>query len=117
MNEELAAAEVPYETVPVGAPIRSNITITEPDGITTKINAPGAPLGPEHVDAVAELLVHRGADASWVVLGDDGESDPVRVVEMPDRVVWLKLPAEAYPRLSVVRPVLVSTTYSPADAA
>jgi 1-phosphofructokinase len=65
---ELTAAEVPYEAVPVGAPIRSNITITEPDGTTTKINAPGAPLGTEHVDAVVELLVHRGADASWVVL-------------------------------------------------
>ena len=65
---ELTAAEVPYEAVPVGAPIRSNITITEPDGTTTKINAPGAPLGTEHVDAVVELLVDRGADASWVVL-------------------------------------------------
>lgn len=65
---ELAAAEVPCETVPVGAPIRSNITITEPDGTTTKINAPGTPLLPEHVDAVVELLVQRGADASWAVL-------------------------------------------------
>ena len=65
---ELAAAQVPYETVPAGAPIRSNITITEPDGTTTKINAPGTPLLPEHLDAVVELLVQHGADASWVVL-------------------------------------------------
>lgn len=65
---ELDAAGVPYDTVPVGSPIRSNVTITEPDGTTTKINAPGAPLAPEHVDAVVELLVRRGAGASWVVL-------------------------------------------------
>lgn len=65
---ELAAAGVPYEAVPVGAPIRVNVAITEPDGTTTKINAPGAPLAPEHVDAVVRLLTDRGRDASWVVL-------------------------------------------------
>jgi 1-phosphofructokinase len=65
---ELAAADVPYEAVPAGAPIRSNITITEPDGTTTKLNAPGTPLRPEQLEAVVELLTTRGRDASWVVL-------------------------------------------------
>lgn len=65
---DLAAADVPYEAVPVGTPIRSNIAVTEPDGTTTKINAPGAPLLPEQVDAVVEILVRKGPEASWVVL-------------------------------------------------
>jgi 1-phosphofructokinase len=65
---ELAASGVPHEAVPLGAPIRSNVTITEPDGTTTKINAPGAPLTPDLVDAVVDLVVRRGRDASWVAL-------------------------------------------------
>ena len=82
---ELDAAGVPCLTVPVGAPIRSNVTITEPDGTTTKINAPGAPLLPEHVDAVTGILVERGADASWVVLA--GSLPPGAPADVYARIV------------------------------
>ncbi|MFI7480903.1 1-phosphofructokinase family hexose kinase [Kocuria sp. M1R5S2] len=82
---ELAAAGVPYEAVPVGAAIRSNIAITEPDGTTTKINAPGAPLAPEQLDAVVDLLVERGAEASWIVLA--GSLPPGAPVDVYARIV------------------------------
>jgi 1-phosphofructokinase len=82
---ELAAADVPYETVTVGAPIRSNITITEPDGTTTKINAPGVPLTPGHVDDVVELLADRGSGVSWIVLA--GSLPPGAPVDVYAQIV------------------------------
>lgn len=61
-------AGIPATVVSADGAVRVNLTVADPDGTTTKINAPGAPLLPEHVDAVVELLVQRGADASWAVL-------------------------------------------------
>ena len=54
-------------TTPAGE-IRMNIAITEPDGTTTKLNSPGASAGPEVLDAMAQALLERSADASWIVL-------------------------------------------------
>ncbi|MCJ8505203.1 1-phosphofructokinase family hexose kinase [Kocuria flava] len=65
---ELDAAGVPHESVPAGAPVRSNVTITEPDGTTTKLNAPGTPLTAQRLEELAALLVRHGAGASWIVL-------------------------------------------------
>jgi hypothetical protein len=41
----LQAIAVPFQVVPTMAPARINLTITEPDGTTTKGNEPGATLG------------------------------------------------------------------------
>jgi len=68
MLEALAAAGIPLECVPLGAGIRANTTITEPDGTTTKLNEPGAPIGPDTLDGIVELVARRSARASWVVL-------------------------------------------------
>ena len=38
--------------VPIAGSIRSNITVVEPDGTTTKFNEPGAPLSPDEQSAV-----------------------------------------------------------------
>ncbi|GAB2505377.1 1-phosphofructokinase family hexose kinase [Nocardia heshunensis] len=57
-----------YRAVPCGGPARTNITLTEADGTTTKINEPGTPLTADERNALAELLVELARDASWVVL-------------------------------------------------
>lgn len=55
---------------PVGpaGPTRINLTITEPDGTTTKINAPGSPALPALLTSVQAALVAAATDAHWVVL-------------------------------------------------
>ncbi|VTR77922.1 1-phosphofructokinase [Cellulomonas hominis] len=62
----LAAQGVDARPVPVAGDTRSNITLTESSGATTKINAPGAALAPAEVDALlaaVEAEVTVGADA------------------------------------------------------
>jgi 1-phosphofructokinase len=57
------------EIVPVrirGA-IRSNITIVEPDGTTTKINEPGAELSTEELNSVFDAVQGAVESADWVV--------------------------------------------------
>ncbi|GAB0102138.1 hexose kinase [Nocardia sp. JMUB6875] len=57
-----------YRAVPCGGPARTNLTITETDGTTTKINEPGTPLTAAERKALADLLVELARDAAWVVL-------------------------------------------------
>ena len=52
---------------PVG-PVRVNLTVTEPDGTTTKINTPGTEVDQATLDRLEEALHHRAAYAQWVVL-------------------------------------------------
>ncbi|MFW0154789.1 1-phosphofructokinase family hexose kinase [Rothia sp. P6271] len=59
---------VNFTNMPIGAPIRSNITIVEPDGTTTKINAPGEPLNDVAQQQLTRLLIKETHDASWLVL-------------------------------------------------
>lgn len=64
----LRAAGVPYRNLPISAPLRSNVTITEPDGTTTKINEPGPPLDRREAEALIELVVKLSDGARWLVL-------------------------------------------------
>ncbi|MEX3610507.1 1-phosphofructokinase family hexose kinase [Rothia sp. LK2588] len=64
----LAEEGVRYTNMAVGAPIRSNITIVEPDGTTTKINAPGEPLDVAAQQQLTRLLINETNGASWLVL-------------------------------------------------
>lgn len=57
-----------YRAVPCGGPARTNLTLTETDGTTTKINEPGTPLTESERNALADLLVELAREASWVVL-------------------------------------------------
>lgn len=47
---------------------RTNTTITEPDGTTTKINEPGPILSADDLDVAADLLVSAARGAAWVAL-------------------------------------------------
>lgn len=64
----LQAAGVPYRNLPIPAALRSNVTITEPDGTTTKINEPGPALGEREASALIDLVVDSSDGASWLVL-------------------------------------------------
>ncbi|QDE34105.1 hexose kinase [Microbacterium foliorum] len=64
----LAAACVATIPVPVSRTIRTNLAITDPDGVTTKVNLAGSPLSPADSKAVVEAVVEASADAGWLVL-------------------------------------------------
>ncbi|SNS86284.1 1-phosphofructokinase [Geodermatophilus pulveris] len=59
---------LPTESVPVAAPARTNYSLVEPDGTTTKLNEPGAPLDGAARAALAAALHRHAEGARWVVL-------------------------------------------------
>ena len=59
---------VPYAALPIHEPLRTNVALTEPDGVTTKINEPGPMLSDDQQEALIGLLLERSRGASWVVL-------------------------------------------------
>jgi len=65
---ELAEAGIDCRPSRPGGEIRSNITLTEPDGTTTKLNGPGAEVTAEHLDDLAATLVRSARGADWTVL-------------------------------------------------
>jgi 1-phosphofructokinase len=65
---ELEAAGIDCRTARPAGPIRVNLTLTEPDGTTTKLNGPGAAVDAEHLADVADTLVRAAAGGSWTVL-------------------------------------------------
>lgn len=65
----LAGAGVEFVAVPVGAPARCNIAVTEPDGTVTKINVAGQPLSGAELDACCSAVLSGAADADWIVAG------------------------------------------------
>ena len=64
----LIEAGVHPVNVPVGRPSRVNITVTEPDGTTTKFNDPGHEFGPRVLVEVQQKLLQRSRENDWVVL-------------------------------------------------
>jgi 1-phosphofructokinase len=55
-------------TVPVPTLVRTNYTLVDPQGITTKLNEPGTALDDATRAALAAVLRDRGAGARWIVL-------------------------------------------------
>ncbi|MDN4598708.1 1-phosphofructokinase family hexose kinase [Leifsonia virtsii] len=47
---------------------RANLTITDPAGVTTKLNLPGAVLDPVETSALVDAVVEACAGARWLVL-------------------------------------------------
>jgi 1-phosphofructokinase len=68
MVTALQGIGVPFRCVPITSPVRTNITVTELDGTTTKINEPGARLDEAAVDALTRSVVANADHASWVVM-------------------------------------------------
>jgi 1-phosphofructokinase len=65
---ELLAAGIDCRPVPHEGALRVNITISEPDGTTTKLNSPGPTVTPEVLVGLTQALRRRAAFADWIVL-------------------------------------------------
>jgi 1-phosphofructokinase len=52
--------------VPIAVPIRLNVTIVEPDGSVTKLNAPGPTVSDAEVRALLDGTVRAAQGAAWV---------------------------------------------------
>ncbi|MFJ6652160.1 1-phosphofructokinase family hexose kinase [Microbacterium sp. NPDC091313] len=64
----LDATGIPVRTVPAAGHARENLTITDPEGVTTKLNLAGARATHDVVAATLRTLVDVAEGASWVVL-------------------------------------------------
>lgn len=65
---ELHAAGIEVRPQEPAGPIRVNLTLTEPDGTTTKINNPGPVVEQRHLDRWAGAVESLAREATWVVL-------------------------------------------------
>lgn len=60
---------LPVETVVIPTNVRTNTTVTEPDGTTTKLNGPGAPLSEAKLRSLEKTLIDALLpEVTWVVL-------------------------------------------------
>lgn len=84
----LAATGLPSRTVPIDGRARANVTIADPEGVTTKLNLAGAALDDSSRAAVIDAIVEASAGAQWLVLagslppgaGDEFYVDVIRAV-------------------------------------
>ena len=65
---ELLSAGIDCRPVDHPGDLRVNITITEPDGTTTKLNSPGPTMTEATMTALTEALHRRAESGNWVVL-------------------------------------------------
>lgn len=65
---ELLGAGIDCRPVRPAGDVRVNLTITEPDGTTTKLNSPGAEMLPLHLELMAQAVLVRASSADWTVL-------------------------------------------------
>ncbi|WP_293785312.1 1-phosphofructokinase family hexose kinase [uncultured Aeromicrobium sp.] len=66
--QRLHGAGIPHAAVPLGVPLRVNLTLTEDDGTTTKINAPGPTLGRPVLERLEAVLGEQSPRAAWIAL-------------------------------------------------
>ncbi|MFP7364665.1 1-phosphofructokinase family hexose kinase [Corynebacterium callunae] len=60
---------LPVAAVSIATNVRTNTTVTEPDGTTTKLNGPGAPLSEPKIKSLEKALVDAlTPEVDWVVL-------------------------------------------------
>ena len=72
--QALRSTGITHRNLPIGSVLRANLTLTEPDGTTTKVNLPGPELSAAVQESLLDLAVdacggQEGSDpASWLVL-------------------------------------------------
>lgn len=64
----LLKAGIPFAHIPLEEAVRINTTITQPDGLTTKFNGPGAVIDDATKAEMESLLIRNAQDAQWVVM-------------------------------------------------
>ncbi len=58
---------VSVRSVPVAGGVRSNITLAEPDGTTTKLNEPGPELSAAEQTSLIDAVLEAAGEGDWVV--------------------------------------------------
>jgi 1-phosphofructokinase len=66
--DQMRNLNLAHHAVHVDEPVRINLTVTDPDGTTTKLNLPGSPLTSQACEQLAAVLLKEAADARWAVL-------------------------------------------------
>lgn len=98
----LRETDVPFAALPIGEPLRSNVALTEPGGVTTKINEPGPVLSEEQQEALISLLLDNARGAAWVVLaGSLPPGVPADFYATVTRRLRSLFDGEAAPRVAV----------------
>jgi 1-phosphofructokinase len=67
LREMLEGTGLHAAIVPIAADIRSNISLTQPDGTVTKVNEPGPQLSADELDALRAAVAEALAGARWLV--------------------------------------------------
>jgi 1-phosphofructokinase len=65
---EMRHRDLSHHAVHVDHLVRVNLTVTDPAGVTTKLNLPGSPLSMQARDQLAAVLLKEAAGARWTVL-------------------------------------------------
>jgi len=64
----LSSRGVEVVPVPIAESVRENVTVVEPDGTVTKLNAPGPQLAPSEAERLIQVTVDASGGADWVAL-------------------------------------------------
>lgn len=96
----LHAAGVRAQLVPVDGRVRANLAITDPAGVTTKLNLPGSTLSPAEASAIVDAVVAASSGARWLVLA--GSLPPGADDEFYVQVIHAVRAAYAVPPLIAV---------------
>jgi 1-phosphofructokinase len=64
----LSSDGVDVVPVPIAESVRENVTVVEPDGTVTKLNAPGPRLSPSETARLIQITVEASRGADWVAL-------------------------------------------------
>ena len=62
----LDAGGVEFIAVPIAGAVRSNVSVVEPNGTTTKLNEAGPTLAQDEVDALIEAALGASSSGGWV---------------------------------------------------
>jgi 1-phosphofructokinase family hexose kinase len=68
MEKSLAGMGFPFEVVRVGSETRTNLTISDKQGLTIKLNEVGAPLEKKDLQEIRSLVEARLAKAHWLMI-------------------------------------------------
>jgi 1-phosphofructokinase len=67
LESMLRAEGVDFHPIPISDAVRVNISLTEPGGRATKINAPGPELSAAELTSLTDALLDRVREGDWVV--------------------------------------------------
>jgi 6-phosphofructokinase 2 len=68
IEKSLAGMHFPFEVVRVKACSRTNITVSDKQGLTIKLNEVGLPLDPDELKKIRQLVEARIAKAHWIMI-------------------------------------------------